>query len=247
MKSLGTRIKEARKNCGLKQSDIANALNIKNTTVSNWEKDISKPDLDTIEYLCGLFKVSADYFFDGTASKEILSFNEKEHIKKYRNLDDYGKKAVEQILNIEYERTQDQLLKEKPQETEHAYLLHENRLYMTSYDCGASAGTGNFLDEWDIPKSMISVPDTPETRKADFILRVTGDSMEPSYFDGDHVLVKAQDNVNMNDIAIYIIDGESYIKQYKGSYLHSLNPAYEDIPMNNDQYIKCVGKVLGSL
>ena len=99
MKSLGNRIKDARKNAGLKQSDIAELLNIKNTTVSNWEKDISKPDIDTIEYLCELFNVSANYFIADMASKEVLSFSEKEHIKKYRSLEALDKKAVDGLIN----------------------------------------------------------------------------------------------------------------------------------------------------
>lgn len=165
-------------------------------------------------------------------------------LKKYRSLDTLDQRAVDGLLDTLSERVN---IKEQPQETEHATLIHENRLYMTFYDYGASAGTGNYLDEWDIPKSTISVPDNPETRKADFVLRVCGESMEPDYHDGDRVLVKSQDSVNLNDIAIYIIDGESYIKQYKGSYLHSLNPSYGDIQMNEGQAIKCVGKVIGKL
>lgn len=33
------------------------------------------------------------------ASEEILSFSEKEHIKKYRSLSDYDKETVDQLLD----------------------------------------------------------------------------------------------------------------------------------------------------
>ncbi len=249
MKSLGTKIKEARKRVGLKQSDVAKLLNIQNTTVSNWEKDISKPDIDTIEYLCGLFNVSANYFIADMASKEVLSFSEKEHLKKYRDLDDHGKDIVNTILDKEY-KYQKSLEKKKhdtPQETEHAYLVENNRLYMTQYDYGVSAGIGNFLDEWDIPKTTIQIDDTPMARKADYILKVDGDSMMPTYANGDRVFVKAQETIGMNEMGIFIIDGKCFLKQYKGDHLHSLNPEFDDIAFNENQNIKCVGKVLGKI
>lgn len=249
--SIGKRIRELRESKGLTQSQLAELLGITKSAVGNYELDLSGPKESVLYKLIDVLECDANYLFqDGVKSKQnefSITPKEQDHIKKYRQLDGYGKKVVDQVLSIEHERILEQSLSNQPQETEHATLIHEDRLYMTEYDYGASAGTGNYLDEWDIPKSTISVPDTPETRKADFVLRVVGDSMEPDYHDGDRVLVKSQDSVNLNDIAIYIIDGESYIKQYKGSYLHSLNPAYDDIQMNDGQVIKCVGKVLGKI
>lgn len=250
VKSLGNRIKEARKSAGLKQSDIAKLLKIKNTTVSNWEKDISKPDIDTIEFLCGLFNVSANYFISDMASKEVLSFSEKEHMKKYRDLDEHGKDIINTILDKEYEYQKSlerQSLKDIPNETEHAYIVENNRLYKALYDYGVSAGIGNYLDEWNVPKSIVEVEDTPTARKADYILKVDGESMMPTYADGDRVFVKAQETVNMNEMGIFIIDGKCFLKQFKGDHLHSLNQDYEDIPFVEEQNIKCVGKVLGKV
>lgn len=222
------------------------------TIQSMLNSGIENAGVKKVMKICDILGLETDALADGHIKEKVanhndVTVNEINHIKKYRQLDGYGKKVVDQVLSIEHERILEQSLSNEPQETEHATLIHENRLYMTFYDYGASAGTGNYLDEWDIPKSTISVPDNPETRKADFVLRVCGESMEPDYHDGDRVLVKSQDSVNLNDIAIYIIDGESYIKQYKGSYLHSLNPSYSDIQMNEGQAIKCVGKVIGKL
>lgn len=241
VKSLGNRIKEARKNAGLKQSDIAQLLNIKNTTVSNWEKDISKPDIDTIEYLCGLFNVSANYFIADMASKEVLSFSEKEHIEKYRSLDSLDKKAVDGLLDTLSEREKP-IIKEQSQDTEQSkeFIVLEPPKIIPCYPKLASAGTGEYVFN-DIPMDMIET----DNYDADFALGVNGKSMEPSFSDSDYVLVKKQNTVNLNDIAIYIVDGECLIKQFKGDHLHSLNPKYNDIWFNENQYIKCVGKVLG--
>lgn len=249
--SLSSRIKERREELKISRNDLASIIGVTPSAIANYEYGISTPKIEILYKLFNALDCDANYLYqDEMESKSLednikISKTELSHIKKYRSLDDRGKKNVDTLLDNEYEYLLS--IQDQPQDTEHAYMIHENRLYMTSYDYGASAGTGNYLDEWDIPKSTISVPDTPATRKADFVLRVVGDSMEPDYHDGDRVLVKSQDSVSLNDIAIYIIDGESYIKQYKGSYLHSLNPAYDDIQMNDGQVIKCVGKVLGKL
>lgn len=118
---------------------------------------------------------------------------------------------------------------------------------MTQYDYGVSAGIGNFLDEWDVPKATVEISDSPIAHQADYILKVDGDSMTPKYEDGDRVFVKAQESIDLNEIGIFVIDGKCFLKQYKGDCLHSLNSDYNDISFNENQNIKCVGKVLGKV
>lgn len=109
-----------------------------------------------------------------------------------------------------------------------------------------SAGLGFDLDEGD-NWEMISVPDTPEARKADFALTIKGDSMEPVYRSGDIVLVKQQDAVDVGEIGIFIVDGSGYIKKFGGDRLISLNAEYDDILFKDydSDYMRCAGKVIG--
>lgn len=231
MLTLGQKIREARKKSNLKQSDIANALNIKNTTVSNWEKDISKPDIDTIEYLCHVFNVSASYFIDDLASNEILSISEKEVIKKYRVLDEHGKDLVDTILLKEYDRC--------VKEPEYTYVTKS----IDKYPRLASAGHGEYVFE-DIPIERVEVE---ENSQADFAIGIYGDSMEPTFSDGETVLVKKQEYLSIGDIGIFIADGDSFIKEYGGDRLISHNKKYEDILFNENMDIRVVGKVIGKL
>ena len=69
--------------------------------------------------------------------------------------------------------------------------------------------------------------------------------MEPIYFDGDIVLVKKQDTIDVGEIGIYTINGKGYIKKYGGDRLISLNAEYDDIEFADDDCIKCNGKVIG--
>ena len=98
-------------------------------------------------------------------------------------------------------------------------------------------------DDW----TDIDVPDTPEARKADFALTIQGDSMEPIYFDGDIVLVKQQDIVDVGEVGIFVLNGAGYIKKNGGNRLISLNEKYDDIVISEYDNCKCFGKVVGRI
>lgn len=103
--SLGERIKAARDNKGLKQSELADLIDVKSSgVISNWEKDINKPDADKIIKLCEVLDISASYLLDYYGGDIDITFDEKEKIKKYRRLDLHGVKMVNLVLNEEYER-----------------------------------------------------------------------------------------------------------------------------------------------
>lgn len=250
--SFGKRLKERREQLHITQSQLAEKLGITKGAVGNYENGVSSPKEEILLKIFDTLEVEPNYLFQDSFTKSdfLCSLNEQEHVKKYRDLDDHGKDIVNTILNKEYEyqkSLKQQSLKDHPQETEHAYLFQDNRMYMTQYDYGVSAGVGNFLDEWDVPKSIVPVSDTPMAHKADYILKVDGDSMLPKFKNGDRVFVKAQETINMNEMGIFIIDGKCFIKQFKGDHLHSLNPEFDDIAFNENQNIKCVGKVLGKI
>ncbi|MCI6824553.1 MAG: XRE family transcriptional regulator [Ruminococcus bromii] len=115
-------------------------------------------------------------------------------------------------------------------------------LYMTR----TSAGTGSLLFD-ETPIEYINVPKTDITSKADFMLEVKGDSMQPKFFDGDRVLVKNSESIYEGEIGVFILNGESYIKKMGRNELISLNPAYKPIKLTEYDDIRCAGKVLGAL
>lgn len=59
----GDKIRDARKAAGLTQRQLADKINVSNTSVSNWEKNLSRPDPDTIQNLCWALDVQPNYFF----------------------------------------------------------------------------------------------------------------------------------------------------------------------------------------
>jgi len=55
------RLKELRKEKGINQDDLAEALNVTKGTVSIWERGVRKPDIKTLEEIGKYFEVSMGY------------------------------------------------------------------------------------------------------------------------------------------------------------------------------------------
>ena len=67
--NFGETIRNARKAAGLTQRQLAQQLGVSNTSVSNWEKDLSRPDADLIQKLCAILGLQPNDFY-GTAQSE---------------------------------------------------------------------------------------------------------------------------------------------------------------------------------
>ncbi len=79
-------------------------------------------------------------------------------------------------------------------------------------DLPVSAGTGAFLDEGNF--EMVSFPESSIPDGAEFGVRVSGDSMEPVYHDGQIVWVQQCENTRTGEVGVMIYDGQGYIKAY---------------------------------
>ena len=62
--NFGARLKELRKENGLRQQDLAQMLNVHNTTVSAWETGDNEPDFKTLIKIATIFGVSTDFLLD---------------------------------------------------------------------------------------------------------------------------------------------------------------------------------------
>ncbi len=73
-----------------------------------------------------------------------------------------------------------------------------------------SAGTGTFLSEGSF--EIVSFPKASVPKGADFALRISGDSMEPVYQDGQIVWVEECSSLHTGEEGIFIYDGNGYVK-----------------------------------
>ena len=231
--TFGNRLKQARENKGYNQKQFAERLGVTPARLNYWEKDKREPDVAIIKQIAQSLDVSSDWLIgNNIISSEIeLTAAEKQHIKKYRTLDEYGKKAVDDLLENEYARCTE--------------VIDEPKVItLPMAELKASAGTGQWLGD-DEYTTWVDVLDAPEARRANVVIEVSGDSMLPKYHDGDKVLVKLQPTVEQNEIGIFIVDNCGYIKKLGVNELISVNKDYDNIPLNEYNDVTCVGKVIG--
>ena len=107
--TFGKRLRASRNAKGFTQKQLADKIGAKHNSISDWENDKNKPDPDTIELLCGVLEITPNYLLN--TNSEDFSPLEKEIIKKYRALDEHGKELVDTILDKEYTRNIDIVVK----------------------------------------------------------------------------------------------------------------------------------------
>lgn len=108
--SIGSRIKERREELEMTQVELAEIVGVSKGSIGNYESGVSAPNEKILYKLFSALKCDANFLyqddmqaFSGEDKFKIKS-TEKTIIKKYRSLDRFGKKAVDDILNDEYER-----------------------------------------------------------------------------------------------------------------------------------------------
>ena len=181
MSFIGEQIKKYRNIKGMTQQDIADALGESSgRVIYNWEKGIGRPDCDKLARLCDLLGVSADELIGCKSMAQRPTATEWTTLQKYRALDEHGKEVVDYLIDSEYKRVAALTRKPKPR-----------MLKIDWFTLPASAGTGNILDR-DLAEELF-VPESAEAEQADFVISVGGDSMEPTYHDGDKVFVEKCD------------------------------------------------------
>lgn len=246
-RGIGQALKDARMKAGFSVSDVSEVLIKKGfkasrKTVYGWESGVSQPSPDALLEMCRLYGVkdilsefgySNNYSGVKVSSNSLdFSVSEIRMVESFRGLDTYGKDLIKMVLEREVKRCNEQAM----ESSEDAYIV------IPAYPRIASAGNGMYLFN-GIPSELVKVPRTRISEKADFILGVNGDSMEPTYRDGDRVYVRKTEELEPGEIGIFSQDGDCYIKELGDGVLISHNPNYKDIRMTDD--LRCIGRVLG--
>lgn len=237
-KYIGNQIKTFRKSAGFTQDELAKRLNTTKQTISRYEKGDRKANQDMLFELCDIFGVSIDDFFP--SQNDALQSPTASSIQSiYDQLEPPGQRKV--ITYAEKLRDeQEERRKAKINEVSEKVIQLYGYDY---YDHAASAGTGQYLN--DVRVERIELPVDVE---ADFVIPIKGDSMEPDYHDGDLVFIQTSVDLNDGVIGVFNYDGEAYIKQLvidtEQAYLHSLNPAYKDMPITPDTDFRIIGEVV---
>lgn len=251
---IGAKLRAQRVACGMTQQEVAEKIGRKQPIIGHWETGYSQPDANTLFILCDIYNTTVDEVFGFSKDKSSFTKQERDHIKKYHSLDDLGRAHVDAVLDWEAKRSaqvkeaQDRIAELESQTSAIIELQPhtDSRVRLTEYYRSASAGGGIFI-LGNEASEQIAIPATPENELVDYVIKVSGDSMEPDYHDGDNVMVSQRLEMRHGDVGIFVINGKAYIKEYGGAELISRNPSSENIKIAEHDNIVCMGKVVGKL
>ena len=225
------------------------------------------PKLSNIIAICNALDCSVEYIVSGipeNTNNYSLSGEEIRMIESYRELDSFGRDLVETVIYKEAqraavtaaqasastsasaERTTARIL--PPVRTQGRYAgeaVRTGKRAILLYELPVSAGVGVYLDEAEA--DSINIPDNDKTAEADYALRISGNSMEPKYRDGDILLVRHSDSIDVGELGIFLLDGCGFFKVFGGDRLLSLNSDYGPILLKDFADVQCKGQVVGKL
>jgi len=194
--------------------------------VSHWENGVSSPTIQQFLLLC-------EYYGIEDIQRTFRNINTEFH--NFTKLNALGKGRVEEYISI----LSSNPLFSEPESISHTSLSHK---VIKLYDTPVAAGAGTFLDndsfsELDVDKTVPG--------DASFAVRVSGDSMEPRFVDNQVVFIKEQTTLEIGEVGIFALNGDSYIKKLGQGKLISLNPCYEPILVHEYDSLHVFGKVVG--
>lgn len=203
----------------IKPTTVAKQCGGNSNSAYSW-KNGSLPNSSIIVNIAKYFSVSTDYLLLG----EEANIDDVEHslLNSYRSLSEENQDII--LSNIDI-------------------LLKSQSIELPCCSEMTSAGIGELLSDYNKWESK-TFAKTKLSQKADFVLIVNGDSMEPDFENQDYVLVRSQPAVDIGQIGIFYMDGKGYIKKYNENELISLNPKYPPLHTNYEDF-RCYGLVLG--
>lgn len=207
--------------------------NITDKTLYSYENNKRAASADMLLALCQIYNCNniLETFTDIVPDYSIPTDTEWNMIEQYRTLDPHGRDMVDTVLQKEVERMES--LKKEPASNPTAHIYP----YLGKIAC---AGTGFYFD--DIPTDTI---EAPYVEGADFIIGVSGESMEPDYHDGEKLYVRKVEYLRNGDVGIFTIGNECFLKELGEEGLISRNKDYDDIP--GDEKVRLIGKVIGKV
>lgn len=233
MRNIGRLISSNRKKLKLSQPMLAELLreegiNLSAKAISKWETNATEPSVATFLTVCKVLNITDIYeaYFGLNPANPLSSLNDEGKIK-----------ALDYI----------ELLHESGKYEKQTCQIIPFSRFIDVFENAVSAGTGNFLV--DGPKETIQLTKDIIPESASYGVKISGDSMEPEFEDGQIAWVLKQDIIENGEIGIFSLNGEAYIKKLQdnknGIFLISLNEKYPPIPVKEHDRFDILGKVVG--
>lgn len=232
MKQIGAVIAKRRKEAGMSQSVLAERLlnydiHIKNAAISSWEKNVNTPTAYQLLAICEILGIKDIYaeFIGGDSSNILdgLNASGRQRVKEYISLLKQSREFTEK----------------KPAERP---LIFRRKMPIAVLP--ASAGSGEMLDDEMFEEHEFD--NVPED--AEFGVRLNGDSMEPTFHNGEIVWVRRDEQIMPGEVGLFFLDGMAYCKRFavkdNKAYLLSDNKRYAPIPLSEESEFRVFGVVI---
>ncbi|HEM3468812.1 TPA: helix-turn-helix transcriptional regulator [Streptococcus suis] len=229
---------------GVDRNQLCADLDLKYMTVSDWINAKTYPRIDKIELLANYFGINKSDLIEEkstiTSSIPLPNFDPRKTIllSNYDKLNDTRKNKLlatsETLLAEEQGKVID--ISEKRAEYD------ARKRVSLSVPGKVSAGTGYWQeDDYDTMVDFYA-DEIPDEKDYDTVAVVVGHSMEPKIKNGDFLFIKLKDQVDLNKIGIFQVDGENYVKKLKSDHLESLNKDYDNIQITEG--MRTIGEVV---
>lgn len=213
------KLKQKREELGLEQQELAELIGVSKQAYFKWEKGLSKPTKANIAKLEKVLKVPEDYLSEDEISSLYKQLTEPNQEKVITYVRDLV--SSQKVISIAEKRSE--------------YRVYEK------LSAGIGASVYGDLD-YDVVYYNEELPH-------DFASWVDGNSMEPTYQNGEVALIR--ETGFDYDGAVYAVvwDSQTYIKKVyreeEGLRLVSINKDYPDKFAPFDENPRVVGKIVG--
>jgi len=243
---IAERLRILRREKNMSKRELVSVLPLNYSTYANYESGFREPNSEVLQLLARHFGVSVDYLLGVSDNRrtadEIAVLDEKEHgiITKYRQLDSYGRKLIDLVIENEFARVSAASSKNKAQ-----------WIVLPVYPQRAVTGFGLYLDSDTADFEQAKFVPTPVSQEADFCVLIKGDSMVPKICDNDIVFVKAMPRIEADNVGIFVYDGEVMCKRLrvdnlkKRVLLESINRSYANKEITMPDKLQTIGMVIG--
>ena len=231
----GSIIKRRRAASRLTMGDFADMMHVSRNTVINWEADKSKPDYSYIPEICAILGIKLHELF-GMEPENGLNPIEDRVVNNLRQLTPSSQRVVDKMiytLLCEELEAKDRTMKK----TFGLFLVRPGM---------AAAGIGDYVP--DAPPEYTFLRKNTLNERADGIVKVDGDSMEPVYHSGDYVYYENAVSASPGEDVIVDTDDGAVIKRIaKDNTLYSVNPNIPYPKKNEQNTLVIRGRVLGTV
>ena len=230
-------IQEEAKKKGMSMSELARRVGIAKSTMSRYFNKTREFPLNKADDFARIFNITPEFLLgiqkESKERPEILTI--------YNQLEEPRREKVLDFANA-------QLDEQESSKVASIFEKVSNEDYIIDYVEGlVAAGHGTFQEDNLHMEVRLRAEDVPEDY--DTIAKVAGDSMEPMIEDNDLLFIRVTNQVDINDIGIFQINGKNFVKKLKrdydgGWYLQSLNNSYEEIHLTENDDIRTIGEVV---